>query len=68
VAMVAAGGADVTIEPSGRYAYVVHYYPFGASAVSQYTIDTNGALIPMSTPWVAAGTGSNSIATVGIWQ
>jgi len=43
---------SVTVDPSGRYAYVANWTGF---SVSQYTIGADGALTPMATPTVATG-------------
>jgi hypothetical protein len=41
---------------------------FRSNNVSQYTIGADGALTPMATATVAAGTGPVSVITVGSWQ
>src|SRR5438445_282636 len=49
---------SVTVDPSGRYAYVAN----GDSAnASQYTIGADGALTPTATATVAAGTNPISV-------
>lgn len=49
----------VTVDPTGKFAYVANYT---GNDVSSYTINqTSGALTPVGTP-VAAGTGPSSIA------
>ena len=47
-ATVAAGTSpsSVTVDPSGKYAYVTNT---GSGSISQYSIDANGALVPMAT-------------------
>ena len=67
IGKVAAGSSpeSVTVDPSGKYAYVAND---GSANVSQYTIGANGALTPMATATVAAGTSPYSVTTVGSWQ
>jgi DNA-binding beta-propeller fold protein YncE len=50
------GPLIITLDPSGRFAYVANFYDPGAT-VSQYSIGANGALTPLSSPTVAIGTG-----------
>ena len=56
----AVGGVNpyaVTVDPSGRYAYVTNFFNgSGGNSVSQYIIGAGGALTPMATATVAAGT------------
>ncbi|MDA8089176.1 MAG: hypothetical protein M0Z61_02975, partial [Nitrospiraceae bacterium] len=61
-ATVAAGSGpySVTVDPSGKYAYVTNA---GGDAVSQYTIGAGGALTPMTPPTAAAGTTPSFIIT-----
>jgi DNA-binding beta-propeller fold protein YncE len=56
---------SVTIDPSGKYAYVANG---DSHNISQYTISADGALIPMATPEVAAGTYPVSIIAIGGYQ
>ena len=51
-AAVGSSLTSVTVDPSGKYAYVVNY---GGNNVPQFTIGTNRSLIPMATPTVASG-------------
>jgi 6-phosphogluconolactonase len=53
---------SITVDPSGKYAYVANAKPTPAGRIFQYTIEADGALSPMSTPWVSAGTYPVSIA------
>jgi 6-phosphogluconolactonase (cycloisomerase 2 family) len=55
-ATVATGGwpHSVTIDPSGKYAYVANYWD---ATVSQYTIGATGALAAMTSATVGAGLG-----------
>jgi 6-phosphogluconolactonase (cycloisomerase 2 family) len=54
------GPRQVTIHPSGKYAYVA-CFDFGT--IFQYTIDPNsGALTPMTTATVATGTAPLTLA------
>ena len=66
-ATVAAGPSPmaVTVDPSGRYAYVANG---GGNNVSQYTIGADGSLTAMATATVAAGTYPASVTTTGTWQ
>jgi 6-phosphogluconolactonase (cycloisomerase 2 family) len=59
-ATVAAGTNpySVTVDPLGKYVYVANE---GSGNISQYTIGTGGALMPMSPATVAAGTNPYSI-------
>ena len=57
--------ASVTVDPSGRYAYVANQ---GGDSVSQYTIGATGALAPMATATVAAGSSPRSVTTTGEYQ
>jgi 6-phosphogluconolactonase len=52
------GPVSVTVDPSGKYAYVANWI---SGDVSQYTIGANGALTSMATPTIAAGTGPWSV-------
>jgi 6-phosphogluconolactonase (cycloisomerase 2 family) len=56
----------VAIDPSNRYAYVANYTidssPGTAGTISQYTLQSTGALAPMAVPSVAAGAGPAWIA------
>jgi DNA-binding beta-propeller fold protein YncE len=67
IGKVAAGWtpSSVSVDPSGNYAYVANN---GSNNVSQYTIGADGALTPMSTAAVAAGTESGSVVSTGTWQ
>ena len=56
---------SVSVDPSGRYAYAANNR---SNSVSQYTIGADGALTPMSTAAVAAGTESGSVVSTGTWQ
>jgi 6-phosphogluconolactonase (cycloisomerase 2 family) len=53
------GASSVTVDPTGRYAYVPNE---GANTVSQFIIGPGGALAAMTPAFVAAGTGAHSIA------
>jgi len=55
---ILSAAATLTVTPT-EYAYAAN---FGGGTVSQYTIATSGALIPMSTPTVTAGTGPFSVS------
>ena len=64
----AAAGSNprsVTVDPSGRFAYVANQT---SNNVSQYTIGADGALAPMNPATVPAGTGPVSVTTAGSWQ
>lgn len=63
-ATVAAGAApvSVTIDPSGRFAYVANY---AGNDVSLYGIGTNGALAPLPPATVMAGAAPYAITTAG---
>jgi uncharacterized repeat protein (TIGR02543 family) len=56
-----AGAADITIDPTGKFAYATV-----SNAVAQYAIGANGALTLMANPTVLAGTDPNGIVTVRI--
>jgi 6-phosphogluconolactonase (cycloisomerase 2 family) len=60
-----AGPISVTVDPSGKYAYVASY---DSNTVLQYTISANGSLTPMATPTVAAGTGPYFVTIAGSYQ
>ncbi len=50
------GAASVTVDPTGRYAYVPNSFNGAAgNSISQFTIGAGGALTPMATPTVPAG-------------
>jgi len=49
---------SITVDPSGRYAYVANN---GSWNISQYTIDANGVLTPMTPFFVATDSYPNSI-------
>jgi len=49
----------VTVDPSGRYAYVANG---GGNNLSQYTIGADGSLTPLAAPTVVAGTNPQSVA------
>jgi len=53
------GPQAITVEPSGRYAYVANS---GSDDVSQYAIGPDGGLSPLSTAVVAAGSGPQAIS------
>ena len=66
-AAVAAGNgpASVSVDPSGKYAYVAN---FGSSSVSAFTINpSTGALTSVGAA-VAAGTSPYSVTTTGTIQ
>jgi|GEM_PF-372156 len=48
----------VTIDPTGRYAYVTN---FGAATISQFNVNSDGSLSSMATPTVGAGAGPISL-------
>lgn len=54
---------SVAVDPTNHYVYVANsnFGGVGSGSVSQYIIFTGGALIPMSTPSVAAGGGADSV-------
>lgn len=52
----------VTVDPSGRFAYVVNN---GSDDVSQYRIEANGALSALTPATVDAGTEPFSAIAVG---
>lgn len=54
------GNVSITVEASGRYAYMTN---FADLSVSQYTINSDGSLSSMTTPTVAAGKYPVAIAT-----
>jgi len=59
------GVSSVSVDPTGSYLYATNRYPSNntsASTVSQYTIGSNGALTPMTTPTVPAGINPTAIA------
>ena len=57
-----AGPYSVTVDPLGKYAYVTNFFHgAGGDSVSQYTIDANGALAPMTPATVAAGINPSSV-------
>ena len=49
---------DITISADGKFAYVPDW---GANVVLQYAIGTDGLLVPLATPSVAAGDGPVSV-------
>lgn len=56
------GPSFIAIDPGGRFAYVTNWGGNGyGNTVSQYTIETDGTLTPMSPSAVPAGQGPNSI-------
>ena len=56
---------SVTVDPSGKFAYVANY---GSDNVSVYTINAStGALTAVGTP-VAAGTFPLSVTTTGVLE
>jgi 6-phosphogluconolactonase (cycloisomerase 2 family) len=59
-----AGAANITIDPTGKYAYATS--GAGSHSVAQYTIGANGALTLMANPTVPTGLGPNGITTVKI--
>ncbi len=52
------GARSVTVDPSGKYAYVAND---GSTTVSEYTIAPDGSLTPMTTPTVTAGVDPHSV-------
>jgi 6-phosphogluconolactonase (cycloisomerase 2 family) len=66
-AAVAAGNApySVTVDPSGRFAYVANA---GSGNVSAYTINVGTGVLTGIGAAVAAGSGPTSITTTGTWQ
>jgi DNA-binding beta-propeller fold protein YncE len=67
IATVAAGTnpLSVTIDPSGKYAYVANQV---SNDISQYAIGADGSLTPVASATVAAGGGPVSITTTGSYQ
>jgi 6-phosphogluconolactonase (cycloisomerase 2 family) len=57
--------ASITVDPSGKYAYVAN---FGDGTVSQYTIGAGGALTAMAKATVAAGTNPYSVTVDPLGQ
>jgi len=55
----------VTVDPSGRYAYVANQ---GGNNVSQYAIGTDGNLTAMTPATVAADGKSIAVITTGSWR
>ena len=55
------GAADITIDPTGKFAYATV-----TNSVAQYAIGANGALTLMAHPTVQAGIDPNGITTVKI--
>lgn len=53
---------SISVDPSGKYAYVANYVD---NNISQYTIGADGTLSEMATPTVGAGTGPTAIVVVG---
>jgi DNA-binding beta-propeller fold protein YncE len=52
----------VTVDPSGKYAYVANQNNYTVASVSQFKIGANGALTFMSPDAVAGGKGPHSVA------
>lgn len=59
------GPVSVTVDRSGKYAYVAN---FTSGNISQYAIGANGSLTPMAAATVGAGTNPISVTTVGSYQ
>jgi 6-phosphogluconolactonase len=59
------GPASVTVDPSGKYAYVANNL---SNSVSQYSIGASGGLIAMITATVASGSRPASVTTVGTYR
>ena len=57
------GTRSVTVDISGKYVYAT-----GTAGIFQFTVDASGAIMPMTTATVAAGTSPNSITTTGTIQ
>jgi len=67
VAAGGAGGAVITVESSGKYAYVTSGDTgWGSTSIAQYSIDpTTGALTLLTHPTVQAGYSPTGIVTIG---
>ena len=67
VAAGGAGGAVITVESSGKYAYVTSGDTgWGSTSIAQYSIDpTTGALTLLTHPTVLAGYSPTGIVTIG---
>jgi len=50
-----ASGRGIAIDPAGKFAYIIADITSSDSLVYEYTVASNGALTPMTTPSVSAG-------------
>jgi 6-phosphogluconolactonase (cycloisomerase 2 family) len=59
---------NISVDPSGKFAYVSIYSGSPSNDIYQYSIGTNGALAPLTPAVVAGGAWPGAVVTTAKWQ